>query len=343
MKDAIIETPQPTQGEKKGITGTTLKIIALAAMFIDHFAAIFIGDYLEMMSIPPAGSLQEQMLWHAENDHRLAVITYVMWGMRLIGRFGFPLFAFLIVEGFQHTHSVKKYALNLAIFAVISELPFNLGFESKLFYAKYQSVYFTLLFGLLCITGIHYFGETRKEDEKIRPLFFVAAFLAIPLAVYMFITNCFIGMMLFKLDWMTMTLILLAAGVVSMIVFLIVGKGWDTAKRNAFSSVVLPLAVFCALGDLLGTDYGAGGVLLIAVIYLFRANKKKAFALGCTVLTLMTLFEATAFLMLIPIGAYNGKRGMKLNKYVYYAFYPVHIGLIYLFTLLMGFTTFAIR
>ena len=50
-----------------------------------------------------------------------------------------------------------------------------------------------------------------------------------------------------------------------------------------------------------------------------------------------------AFFMLIPIGAYNGKRGMKLNKYVYYAFYPVHIGLIYLLALLMGFTTFAIR
>ncbi|MCR5500856.1 MAG: conjugal transfer protein TraX, partial [Acetatifactor sp.] len=263
--------------------------------------------------------------------------------MRLIGRFGFPLFAFLIVEGFQHTHSVKKYALNLAIFSVISELPFNLGFSSKLFFKDYQSVYFTLLFGLLCITGIHYFGETRKEDEKLRPLFFVAAFLAIPLAVYMFITNCFIGVRIFTLDWMTLTLVLLVAGVVSLIIFLIVGKGWDTAKRNAFSSVVLPLTVFCALGDLLKTDYGAGGVLLIAVIYLFRKNKKNAFALGCTVLTLMALAEATAFLMLIPIGAYNGKRGMKLNKYVYYAFYPVHIGLIYLLALLMGFTTFAIR
>ncbi|MBP5264942.1 MAG: hypothetical protein J6Z33_11310 [Lachnospiraceae bacterium] len=343
MGDESFETPQPTLEEKQGITGTTLKIIAMIAMFIDHFAAIFISDYLTTMSIPPAGSLQEQTLWHAQNDPKLAVISTILVIMRLIGRFGFPLFAFLIVEGFQHTHSVKKYALNLAIFSVISELPFNLGFTSKLFYTGYQSVYFTLLFGLLCITGIHYFGETRKEDEKLRPMFFVAAFLAIPLAIYMFITNCFIGVRIFTLDWMTLTLVLLVAGVVSLIIFLIVGKGWDTAKRNAFSSVVLPLTVFCALGDLLKTDYGAGGVLLIAVIYLFRKNKIKAFALGCTVLTLMVLSEGMAFFMLIPIGAYNGKRGMKLNKYVYYAFYPVHIGLIYLLALLMGFTTFAIR
>ena len=341
MGDENFETPQPTLEEKKGVTGTTLKIIAMIAMFIDHFAAIFINDYL-MSMIPPAGSTQMQMQWYAENP-QINILRYVFMIMRLIGRFGFPLFAFLIVEGFQHTHSVKKYALNLAIFAVISELPFNLGFTSKLFYTGYQSVYFTLLFGLLCITGIHYFGETRKEDEKLRPLFFVAAFLAIPLAIYMFITNCFIGMMLFKLDRMTLTLVLLVAGVVSLIVFLIFGKEWDTAKRNAFSSVVLPLTVFCALGDLLKTDYGAGGVLLIAVIYLFRKDKKKAFALGCTVLTLMSIAEAMAFFMLIPIGAYNGKRGMKLNKYVYYAFYPVHIGLIYLLTLLLGFTTFAIK
>ena len=341
MGDENFETPQPTLEEKKGVTGTTLKIIAMIAMFIDHFAAIFINDYL-MSMIPPAGSTQMQMQWYAENP-QINILRYVLMIMRLIGRFGFPLFAFLIVEGFQHTHSVKKYALNLAIFAVISELPFNLGFTSKLFYTGYQSVYFTLLFGLLCITGIHYFGETRKEDEKLRPLFFVAAFLAIPLAIYMFITNCFIGMMLFKLDWMTLTLVLLVAGAVSLIAFLIFGKEWDTAKRNAFSSVVLPLTVFCALGDLLKTDYGAGGVLLIAVIYLFRKDKKKAFALGCTVLTLMSIAEAMAFFMLIPIGAYNGKRGMKLNKYVYYAFYPVHIGLIYLLTLLLGFTTFAIK
>ncbi len=341
MGDESFETPQPTLEEKQGITGTTLKIIAMIAMFIDHFAAIFINDYL-MSMIPPAGSLQEQLQWYAENP-QINILRYVLVIMRLIGRFGFPLFAFLIVEGFQHTHSVKKYALNLAIFSVISELPFNLGFTSKLFYTGYQSVYFTLLFGLLCITGIHYFGETRKEDEKLRPMFFVAAFLAIPLAVYMFITNCFIGERIFTLDWMTLTLVLLVAGVVSLIIFLIVGKGWDTAKRNAFSSVVLPLTVFCAFGDLLKTDYGAGGVLLIAVIYLFRKNKIEAFALGCTVLTLMTLAEGMTFFMLIPIGAYNGKRGMKLNKYVYYAFYPVHIGLIYLLALLMGFTTFAIR
>lgn len=340
MADEIFVTPT-VQGEKKGITGTTLKIIALVAMFIDHFAAILIGDYL-MKITPVSMDQQAQMQWVMQDSH--ARRAYAIYGiMRMIGRFGFPIFAFLIVEGFLHTRSVWKYALNLGAFALISELPFNLGFSSKLLFPGYQNVFFTLFLGLLCIAGMHYLGETKKEDERFRPLFFVAAFLAIPLAVWLVVKHCGILTLFFKPDGMTLTIILFAFGVISLIMFLIIGWKWDTAKRNTLSSLVFPVLVCCALGDLLSTDYAAAGVLTIAVMYLFREKPKKAFALGCTVLTLMSIEEAMAFFMLIPIGRYNGKRGMKINKYVFYAFYPVHIGLIYLLTLLLGFTTFLIR
>ncbi|MBR5943619.1 MAG: conjugal transfer protein TraX, partial [Lachnospiraceae bacterium] len=129
---------------KKGVTGTTLKIIAIVAMFIDHFAAIFVQGYYYSVSAT------------AEPPQNVEIIMTVM---RAIGRFGFPIFAFLLVEGFTHTRSVKKYALNLGIFALISELPFNLGFMGVLFYPYYQNVFFTLLLGLLCLWCISEFGE----------------------------------------------------------------------------------------------------------------------------------------------------------------------------------------
>ncbi|MBR4731830.1 MAG: hypothetical protein IK081_03585 [Lachnospiraceae bacterium] len=98
---------------KTGVTGTTLKIIAIVAMFIDHFAAIFVEHYI--MSVTPASfsSAEAQMAWFRENPG-VAIMEIVYVVMRLIGRFGFPLFAFLIVEGFQHTRSVKNMHLTLA-------------------------------------------------------------------------------------------------------------------------------------------------------------------------------------------------------------------------------------
>ena len=68
-----------------------------------------------------------------------------------------------------------------------------------------------------------------------------------------------------------------------------------------------------------------------------------AFSMACLELTIFSVSEFTAFLMLIPVAKYNGKRGAKINKYVFYAFYPVHIGLLFLVTLLLGFTTFALH
>ena len=98
----------------------------------------------------------------------------------------------------------------------------------------------------------------------------------------------------------------------------------------AVSFTILPIILFCALGDVLRTDYSAGGVLTIAIMYLFRKNKKRAFTAGCIVLTLLSEPEATAFFMLIPISKYNGERGMKVNKLLFYAFYPVHMIILYL-------------
>lgn len=336
MEEAVLET----RNRKKGVTATNLKIIAMVAMFIDHTAAIVLNDYLS--HVIPMGI--QWTVWFKNPHHKgdaLVYIIYIM--MRLIGRFGFPLFAFLIVEGFMHTSNVKKYALRLGAFALISELPFNLGFSSRLFNSSYQNVFFTLTLGLLCLASMQFFSEKFRDGKEYMPFFYVASLMVGPAAVYYLISDTQVGAFFPVMSWPMYAIILASIGVVSIFVFALLGTKWTTERKNQFAASVLSLLVFCAIADFLRTDYSAGGVLTIAVMYFFRKNRKLSFGMGCGVLTLMTFIEATAFFMMIPVAKYNGKKGTKMNKYVFYAFYPVHIGLLYLVALLLGFTTFVIK
>lgn len=67
------------------------------------------------------------------------------------GRLSFPLFAFLITEGYSHTKDLKKYYKRLFIFALISQVPFML-FRTLVGEWKMLNIMFTLLLGLMCIT-----------------------------------------------------------------------------------------------------------------------------------------------------------------------------------------------
>jgi len=80
-----------------------------------------------------------------------------------LGRISFPIFAFLIVEGYFHTKNVKKYALRLLLFAVISELPFNLAMGSSLFYPVHQNVLWSFLLSL----GLIHLNEKAKATGKL--------------------------------------------------------------------------------------------------------------------------------------------------------------------------------
>lgn len=70
--------------------------------------------------------------------------------LNFIGRVAFPIFCFQIVQGYIHTHNIKKYILRLGLFAVISQVPFML-FYHVVFNSFAINVIFTLLFGLLVI------------------------------------------------------------------------------------------------------------------------------------------------------------------------------------------------
>ena len=69
--------------------------------------------------------------------------------LHLIGRLSFPLILFLLVEGFCRTGSLKKYLLRLSIFAVISEIPYDLCFGGKMWEAN--NTLFTLVAALIAL------------------------------------------------------------------------------------------------------------------------------------------------------------------------------------------------
>ena len=112
------------------LSGSALKLIAVVSMLIDHIGACFFSKSALRLSLLPGVSVS---LYEA---------------MRTVGRLAFPLYAFLLVEGFVHTRDRKKYALRLLVFALLSELPWNLFHTAVWHYAK-QNVMFTLLLGFL--------------------------------------------------------------------------------------------------------------------------------------------------------------------------------------------------
>ena len=95
-------------------------------------------------------------------DHLWATLLPAQDWLTCVGRLAFPIFAFMAVEGYFHTHSFKKYILRLLLFAVLSEIPFDLMYGGTWFYPFHQNVIWTLLIGL---SGIHLMEKTRKKQK----------------------------------------------------------------------------------------------------------------------------------------------------------------------------------
>lgn len=95
-------------------------------------------------------------------DHLWATLLPAQEWLTCVGRIAFPIFAFMAVEGYFHTHNLKKYLLRMLIFAVISEVPFDLMYGGTWFYPVHQNVIWTLMMGLV---GIHLMETVRKKKS----------------------------------------------------------------------------------------------------------------------------------------------------------------------------------
>jgi len=125
------------------LSGSTIKIIAVISMFIDHFGAILLKNGIVMNAT-----------YETFSDSQFSFLLKVVEVCRILGRAAFPLFCFLLVEGFVHTHNLKKYILQLGLFAIVSEPIYDLAFSGNIFSINGQNVMFTLLLGLLTLTLI---------------------------------------------------------------------------------------------------------------------------------------------------------------------------------------------
>lgn len=121
----------------KGITSSTLKIIAIVGMTANHGAWIF-APFLPF----PA-------------------LCFLL----ACGGVTFPIMAFLLVEGYRHTSSPGRYAARLLAFALLAQIPYSLFLSSNL------NVLFTLLIGLALLHihdhGLPSIGRQKREGEPV--------------------------------------------------------------------------------------------------------------------------------------------------------------------------------
>lgn len=215
--------------ENSGMTTFLMKWIAVLTMITDHVGRMFFPDI------------------HIFN---------------IIGRIAFPLFAFLLVEGFVHTGNLKKYMLRMLIFACISEIPYDLAMQETWLEFSRQNTIWTLTLGLLML------ALCRKYQYSV----------------------------------------------------------WAVAGIAV---------VCCAAAALLRFDYGAGGIVLILILYFLRDRQwlKYLAMLGLFVLWFGGT-EIAAMISIIFMLAYNGKHGKNM-KYMFYWFYPVHLAVLFFIKILI--------
>ena len=107
----------------------TLKLLALVTMIIDHVGAIFFP----------------QFIW-----------------LRYIGRLSMPIYAFLLVQGYMHTRNFNCYALRMGIFALLSEVPYDLLFQGTWLEFQRQNILFTFLTALFVMKLLDASAKSRN-------------------------------------------------------------------------------------------------------------------------------------------------------------------------------------
>ncbi len=115
-----------TEKKYRILDGTALKLLAMVSMVFDHVGDMFFSD--------------------------------VMW-LRMVGRLAMPIFSFCIAEGYAHTRDKNRYLLRLGVFALVSEIPFDLAFTCRVG-LEHQNIMLTFF---LAILALRLFDRIRGE------------------------------------------------------------------------------------------------------------------------------------------------------------------------------------
>lgn len=189
-------------------------------------------------------------------DHAYHTIGGGLW-LTCVGRLTFPIFAFLITEGYRHTSNIKRYKLRLLLFALISEIPFNWMLAAGPIYPFHQNTLFTLLLGLMAIDAIEK-GKICEKPLKSWLLQIVVPLLCIALG----------GVCFTDYNWV---------GVVTIIGFYLL----DGYKLPQFilllylNQFVLGGRVFPLFGGAIELQMQALAVLALPLIWLYNGEKGK--------------------------------------------------------------------
>lgn len=293
------------------LTSYGIKWIAIITMVIDHVAAIIIWQIYG--DVWRSGARADAAAWYD---------LYLL--MRHIGRIAFPLFCFLLAEGFAHTRSKPKYAWRLFLFALIAEWPYDFalygtGFEL----VAHQNVMFTLLVSFLALWGGEALGGLIDRALARRR------------AAAGSTAGARLG----------------AHGVPAVAAGSALSATQDTAPaavRSAERGLTLPIIlctvalilVGAVLADVTEMSYHAFGVLLCGALYLGRRFRLLQIVLGALLVAWYCwdhadLFESYAIIGLVLLLFYNGRRGRSM-KWFFYVFYPAHLLIIAAIAALMG-------
>ena len=124
----------------KVLSGAQLKYIAFLSMLIDH--------------------VNKALLYPILDD---GVRSRISNAFDILGRIAFPIFIFLLVEGYFHTRSRRKYLFTLLAFAVISEVPFDMCTTASYFEVNWNNILFTFTMVLITIWSIDVLKEKMKK------------------------------------------------------------------------------------------------------------------------------------------------------------------------------------
>ena len=139
------------------VTATTLKWYGCITMLFYAVSMSVIQN--GMLHVSRFSNTELREMWAADAD--LMVLSSWAAVFQLLGGLAVPVFAFLLVEGFLHTKSFRRYLLRMLLFALVSEVPFDFAMGGKLIDRTQQNMLFTLAVGLIMLYGMKTFSVSR--------------------------------------------------------------------------------------------------------------------------------------------------------------------------------------